>query len=135
MRVVENCPDCGQKHKYIDSLPNAKISREQIQRIHDSDGIVFAEPIIDAFGDAKDFLEDDPVDGFVLATESKVMFVQLTRREHQNGWVITREVEVDGGDEAFHEALRMKGEMASHVMSGVSEIFGFSDHEANAKKK
>jgi len=118
--IGEICPECGTHHRVIESLPAKQFTRSALEKLKESEGIVFAEGIMwMSPGLAGASGDEEVTDDIVLGTKNSAMVLRL----YDEGWVVeieeepredetpeecAREVWMEGSNvasEAMHEAF------------------------------
>lgn len=117
----EVCPECGTHHRVIESLPAKPFTHGALDRLKQSERIVFAEGIMWMSPGMLGVSGDDEVtDEIVLGTKNSAMILQLG----DEGWMVEIEEE-PADDETPEECARDVWREASNIASeAFHDVFG-----------
>jgi len=97
------CPECGEDHPTIDSLPAHPVSLNTLQNLEENESIIYTGPTM--------ITSDGRTPMIVIATSSKVNVASFF--DECDAWLITQSGEFDDVDE---ERGRLFNEMASQCI-------------------
>lgn len=91
----KNCPQCGEHHHRVESLPNHPLLQDEIAALNDSESIEVVFPVVFMSGAAFG-IDEEVAEDIVLATERKTRLIGF----YENvGWVVDIEVQNDTEDD------------------------------------
>jgi hypothetical protein len=89
--VVPTCPECGERHRKLDSLPDHQLTLSEIDRLNESDSILYCGPTSIS-------LSGETTPMVALVSDSNTAVVASYFRSE--GWLVTLEVDPDSPDTA-----------------------------------
>lgn len=117
----EVCPDCGTHHRVIESLPAKQITYSALEKLQESEKIVFAEGIMWMSGNVAGVSGDEEVtDEIVLGTKESAMILQL----YDEGWVVEIEEKPDDGETTEERARDIWAEASNVASEAFHDVFG-----------